>query len=272
VNPPDPAPSAEGFHVHLDVFDGPFDLLLSLITRRQLDVTQVALAEVTDEFLAYISALSDWDLDTASDFLVIAATLLDLKAARLLPDDHSEDPEDMAALEARDLLFARLLQYRAFKEVAGTLSDLLQANAGFHPRSVALEPQFAGLLPELVWNLTAEQVAAIVRGVLARPPKPTEVPTAHLHAPRVSVAEQAAIVSGRLVRRGQMTFRDLVADAAANPSVIVARFLALLELYRSGAVAFTQVASLGELSVQWIGISDEVEISDEFDRAEGAGI
>jgi segregation and condensation protein A len=261
-----------GFHVHLEVFDGPFDLLLSLITRRQLDVTQVALAEVTDEFLAYIADRDDWDLDTASDFLVIAATLLDLKAARLLPDDRSEDPEDIAALEARDLLFARLLQYRAFKEMAGSFTAMLAANAGYHPRSVPLEPQFAGLLPELVWSLGPAELAAIARGVFARPPKPTEVPLAHLHAPRVSVAEQATIVSERLVRRGQLTFRDLVSDAGGNAGVIVARFLALLELYRSGAVAFTQVVALGELSVQWVGQGGDVEISDEFDQAEGDGI
>jgi segregation and condensation protein A len=264
-----PLPAGGSFRVHLEVFDGPFDLLLSLIARRQLDVTQVALAQVTDEFIEYIAGCDDWDLDTASDFLVVAATLLDLKAARLLPDADTEDPEDVAALEARDLLFARLLHYRAFKEIAALFQETIEANAGYFPRSTPLEPQFAGLLPELVWNLGPGELAAIAQAVFDRPRKQTEVPTAHLHTSRVSVAEQAAIVSGRLARRGQLTFRELVSDADGQASVIVARFLALLELYRAGAVAFTQVVSLGELSVRWEREGDTVEISDEFDRADG---
>jgi segregation and condensation protein A len=260
---------ASGFHVHLDVFSGPFDLLLSLIAKRRLDVTEVALSQVTDEFIDRIAGIADWDLSEASEFLVVAATLLDLKAARLLPDQDVEDPEDVAALEARDLLFARLLQYRAFKEVAARFAELLAAGAGYHPRAVALEPQFAGLLPELVWRLGPGQLAEIATAVFTRPPKPTEVPTGHLHASPVSVAEQAAIVSRRLARSGQSTFRALVADAGASTALVVARFLALLELYRAGAVAFTQVVSLGELSVRWVAEGSDVAISDEFDRTEG---
>jgi segregation and condensation protein A len=251
------------------VFDGPFDLLLSLIARRQLDVTELALAQVTDEFIAYIAGQDDWDLDRASEFLVIAATLIDLKAARLLPDGETEDSQDVAALEARDLLFARLLQYRAFKQVATEFAALDEANRGYYPRRVPLEPQFAGLLPELVWNLTPNDLANIAAAVLTRPPKPAEVPTAHLHASPVSVAEQAQIVASRLAQRGEATFRALVADAAGTMSVIVARFLALLELYRAGAVAFTQVACLAELSIRWVGQDDQIEIGDEFDRPEG---
>jgi segregation and condensation protein A len=268
IGRPDEA-AREGFHVHLEAFDGPFDLLLSLITRHQLDVTQLALAQVTDEFVAYIAGREDWELDTASDFLVVAATLLDLKAARLLPDTDVEDQQDLAALEARDLLFARLLQYRAFKQIASRFAEMMGANAGYRPRAVPMEPQFAALMPELIWTLGPAEFAAIGAAALSRPPRPTAVPTAHLHVSAVSVAEQGAIVAGRLARSSGLTFRDLVADAAGEPKVIVARFLALLELYRTGSVAFTQVAALGELSVRWVGRTDQVEISDEFDQAEG---
>jgi segregation and condensation protein A len=259
------------FLVHTDVFSGPFDLLLSLIARRKLDITELALAEVTDEFIDHIAGEPEWSLDTASDFLVVAATLLDLKAARLLPNAEAEDAEDVAALEARDLLFAKLLQYRAFKQVAAHFAELEAASAGYHPRSVPLEPQFSGLAPDLVWTLAVGDFATIAVAVLARPPKATAVPTAHLHVSTVSVAEQASILSARLAGRGQLTFRDLVVDSGGEPAVIVARFLALLELYRAGAVAFTQVAPLGDLSIRWVGESDEVAISDEFDHTEGHG-
>jgi segregation and condensation protein A len=250
------------FHVHLDVFDGPFDLLLSLISRHKLDVTEVALAEVTDEFIAYIRA--DWDLSVASEFLVVAATLLDLKALRLLPQTGEEDPEDLALLEARDLLFARLLQYRAFKEMAGLFRARLDTEARFHPRSVSLEPQFQGLLPELVWTLGPAELARIAAQVFARPKEPDQVDTSMLHYSPVSVSEQAAIVSERLRRRRALSFRELVADAEGR-AYVVARFLALLELYRAGAVGFDQVVPLGELTIRWTAESDDVAVADEYE-------
>ena len=243
-----------GFHVHLDVFEGPFDLLLSLIAKRQLDVTLVALAQVTDEFIAHIKlADGDWDLDQASGFLVVAATLLDLKVARLLPATEA-DEEDLALLEARDLLFARLLQYRAFKQIAGLLSARLAREGRRHPRSVPLEPAFAMLLPEVLLGVGPIEFAALASRAVTPKPRPL-VAVDHLHAPRVSVREQAVVLATRLRDLGAATFRGLTADAGGT-IVVVARFLALLELYREGAVAFEQAAPLGELHVRWVGSAD----------------
>jgi segregation and condensation protein A len=255
----DPAEGA--FHVHLGVFDGPFDLLLSLIAKRQLDVTLVSLAQVTDEFLVHIRRHGDdWDLDQASGFLVIAATLLDLKVARLLPS-MVEDEDDLALLEARDLLFARLLQYRAYKQVAGILQERLGREARRFPRAVPLEPAFAALLPEVLLGVTPEQLAKIA--VRASAPRPVPVvATDHVHAPRVSVREQAVLLAERLRSVGAGTFRGLTADAEST-LVIVARFLALLELYREGAVTFDQLVALGELHVRWVATPD---IDDELTR------
>lgn len=244
-----------GFHVHLDVFEGPFDLLLSLIAKRQLDVTLVALAQVTDEFIAHIKlGEGDWDLDQASGFLVVAATLLDLKVARLLPAADDGDEEDLALLEARDLLFARLLQYRAFKQIAGLLATRFAAEGRKHPRAVPLEPAFATLLPEVLLGVGPRQFAELAARAMTPKPRPV-VAIDHLHAPKVSVREQAVVIARRLRQVGAATFRGLTADAGAT-IVVVARFLALLELYREGAVAFDQVAALGELHVRWVGSAE----------------
>jgi segregation and condensation protein A len=233
------------------VFEGPFDLLLGLISKHKLDITEVALSQVTDEFIAYIRALADgWDLDQASYFLVVAATLLDLKAARLLPAGEVEDEEDLALLEAKDLLFARLLQYRAYKEVAAVFAGRMAAAARRFPRRVPMEPRFAGLLPEVLLGLGPAEFARIAAIVLAPRPAP-EVPTEHIHMPRTSVAEQAAVLTARLRRLGRATFRDLAADCAGTYEV-VARFLALLDLFREGNVALEQAEALGELHVSWV--------------------
>lgn len=260
-------PARSGFEVRLDNFEGPFDLLLSLISKHELEITEVALAKVTDDFLAIVREHKDWDLSQASEFLVVAATLLDLKAARLLPQGEVEDIEDLELLEARDLLFARLLQYRAFKEVASTFSERLDGPQA-HPRDVSLEPHFAMLLPELVWTATPEHLARLAAHALQ--PKPTElgVSLGHLHNPVVSVREQAAVISSRLQRSGAATFRSLIADAGAL-NVVVARFLALLELYRESLVAFDQMRSLGELTVRWTGPDDAVDIGASIDEFEG---
>ena len=253
------------FEVHLDVFDGPFDLLLGLIAKHKLDVTEVALSKVTDDFIAHIRARGpDWDLDQASEFLVVAATLLDLKAARLLPSGQVEDEEDLALLEARDLLFARLLQYRAYKEVAGVLATRMADEARRHPRVVGLEERFAALLPEVVVGLGPEELAALAGRALTPRPQPA-IPTAHLHQQQVSVREQAAVLVDRLRRQGTATFRALSADCPSTLHV-VARFLALLELYRERAVSFDQLTPLGELTVRWTG-SDEMQpdVGEEFD-------
>nr|WP_263730956.1 segregation/condensation protein A [Cellulomonas sp. SG140] len=256
------------FEVHLDVFSGPFDLLLGLIAKHRLDITEVALAQVTDEFIAHIrEAGRDWDLGQASEFLVVAATLLDLKAARLLPTGEVEDAEDLELLEARDLLFARLLQYRAYKDVAADIGQRLLTEGRRFPRAVQLEPHLAALLPELVWQLGAEQLAALA----AKAQTPRAVPQvdlSHLHAPPVSVREQAAVLVDRLRRHSTATFRSLVQDAEST-LVVVARFLGLLELFRESAVAFEQVVPLGELTVRWTGADEgEIAVAGDFDQLE----
>ncbi len=245
--------SAGGFEVHLDVFEGPFDLLLGLISKHKLDITEVALSQVTDEFIAFIGARADgWDLDQASYFLVVAATLLDLKAARLLPAGEVEDEEDLALLEARDLLFARLLQYRAYKEVAAVFAGRMTVQARRFARRVPVEPRFAQLLPEVLLGLGPAEFAAIAARTLAPRPVPV-VSTEHIHAPQTTVREQAGILATQLSLLGRATFRRLTSDCGGTYEV-VARFLALLELYREGSVSFEQVTPLGELYVTWIPV------------------
>jgi len=263
----DDAGSTSRFEVHLDNFEGPFDLLLSLIAKHKLDVTEVALSKVTDEFIAYISAHGpEWDLDHASEFLVVAATLLDLKAARLLPSGEVEDEEDLALLEARDLLFARLLQYRAYKEVAAILGGRMAEESKRFPRAVGLEDRYASALPEVVVGLGPGELAALAARVLEPKPVPT-VALSHLHQTRVSVREQAAVLVDRLRRSRSATFRALSADCPTTLHV-VARFLALLELYRERAVAFEQLTPLGELTVRWTGddAAADLAVGDEFDE------
>jgi segregation and condensation protein A len=262
---PGTARAPHAFQVHLDVFEGPFDLLLGLIAKHQLDVTEVALSKVTDEFLSFINVRGkEWDLGQATEFLVVAATLLDLKAARLLPSADLEDDEDLALLEARDLLFARLLQYRAYKEAAAVLAARMADEGRRFPRAVGLEERFAGLLPEVLLGLGPAEFAALAQRVLT--PRPTPVVMLdHLHAPRVSVREQAEWLIDQLRRIRVATFRGLTADCT-DTLTVVARFLGLLELYRDNAVAFEQIDPLGELHVRWTGTEEgEVELSDEFD-------
>ncbi len=219
---------------------------------------------MTIEFIAHVKAAGpEWDLEQTTSFLLVAATLLDLKAARLLPQGDVEDEEDLALLEARDLLFARLMQYRAFKSVAGVLEVRLNGESRRHPRAVGLEERFAGLLPEVLIGIGLQQFAGLAARALE--PKPVlEVSLQHIHAARVSVREQAAIVVERLRRGGTMTFRALCGDSP-DTLTTVARFLSLLELFREGAVAFEQVQALGELTVRWTGSDDDIEITDEFD-------
>ena len=253
------------FSVRLENFEGPFDLLLNLISRRQLDVTEVALSQVTDEFISYLAGMDEWDLGKATEFLVVAATLLDLKAARLLPAAEVEDEEDLALLEARDLLFARLLQYRAYKLAAAHLRELDRVQSRRHGRAVELEERFANLLPEVLLGVSPSQLAALAAQAMVPKPVPL-VLTDHVHAPQVSVREHMVILRERLRRQGAATFRALVADCTITLEV-VARFLALLELYRDGAVAFDQAAALAELRVRWTGSmhdTDDPEIDEDY--------
>ncbi|MFC8822325.1 segregation and condensation protein A [Streptomyces rochei] len=255
------------FKVRLANFEGPFDLLLQLISKHKMDVTEVALSKVTDEFMAHIRAMGpDWDLDETTEFLVVAATLLDLKAARLLPAAEVEDEGDLALLEARDLLFARLLQYRAYKQIAEIFNDRLEAEARRYPRTVGLEPHHAELLPEVVISIGPEGFAELAVKAMQPRPKP-QVYVEHIHAPLVSVQEQAGVVVARLKELGEASFRVLVEDTE-DTLTVVARFLALLELYREKAVALDQETALGDLLVRWTGGDGETEpvVTDEFDR------
>ncbi|MER5886032.1 ScpA family protein [Streptomyces sp. NPDC001941] len=265
------APDAEGagdgrFTVRLANFEGPFDLLLQLISKHKMDVTEVALSKVTDEFMAHIRAMGpDWDLDQTTEFLVVAATLLDLKAARLLPAAEVEDEADLALLEARDLLFARLLQYRAYKQVADILQERLDAEGRRYPRTVGLEEHHAELLPEVVISIGAEGFARLAVKAMQPRARP-QVYVEHIHAPLVSVREQAALVLALLRERGEASFRELAADAP-DTLTVVARFLALLELYREKAVGLEQDTALGELTVRWTGAED-ARVTDEFDQSD----
>ena len=268
---PGAADSPEGgnrFTVRLVNFEGPFDLLLGLISKHKLDVTEVALSKVTNEFMAYIHAMGpDWDLDQTTEFLVVAATLLDLKAARLLPAAEVEDEGDLALLEARDLLFARLLQYRAYKQIAAIFAERLEQESLRRPRTVGLEPQHAELLPEVVLSIGPERFARLAVKAMQPKPKP-QVYVDHIHAPLVSVREQAEHVIALLRERGTASFRELTADAA-DTLTVVARFLALLELYREKAVALDQDEALGDLQVRWTGVVEDTSVplvTDEFDQ------
>jgi segregation and condensation protein A len=267
VDVDEPASATSGFSVSLGVFDGPFDLLLSLISKHQLDITEVALSQVTGEFIGYIKDFGD-DLEQTTQFLLVASTLLDLKTARLLPQGDVEDEDDLALLEARDLLFARLMQYRAFKQVAAHIAERLEEESRRHPRSVTLEPRFAELLPEVIVSIGADDLALLAAATLE--PKPVPVLSlAHLHSPRVSVREQAHLVVDRLRRQGSTTFRALAADA--DVVTTVARFLAVLELFREGVLSFDQATPLGDLHLRWTGTDEgDIDVGEEFDEPQAA--
>ena len=265
-------PEVTGFAVHLENFDGPFDLLLQLISRHKLDVTEVALSLVTDEFIGYIRKLEEsgegWQLDQATEFLVVAATLLDLKAAKLLPQGEVEDEADLALLEARDLLFARLLQYRAFKEIAATFAERISLAEKSFARSTALDAHFAALLPEVLIGVGPERFSIIADRVLY-PKAPPVVSVEHIHRPLVNVAEQTKFVIAALRLAKSLSFRALVHDAH-EPMVIVARFLALLDLYRTGSLRFEQLEAYTDLQISWVGSeSGEIAITQEFDTPVG---
>ncbi|HEX9065089.1 MAG TPA: segregation/condensation protein A [Streptosporangiaceae bacterium] len=254
----EPGQGGTGFEVHLDNFEGPFDLLLGLISKHKLDITEIALSVVTDEFISYIGALADrWDLDQASYFLVVAATLLDLKAARLLPAGEVDDEEDLALLEARDLLFARLMQYRAYKEAAAMMAAAMADQGRRFARRVPMEPQFASLLPEVLLGLSPGQFAAIAARALAPRAVPV-VSTAHLHVPRTTVREQAGILARLLRAAGRASFGELSAGCEDTYEV-VARFLAVLDLYRDRQVSFEQEAPLGDLYITWTAPPDDAD-------------
>jgi segregation and condensation protein A len=246
------APERPGrsFRVRLDNFDGPFDLLLQLISAQRMDVTEIALHRVTDEFIEHIRAMGpDWDLDQATEFLVVAATLLDLKAARLLPGADAEDAADLALLESKDLLFARLLAYRAYQQVAALFAELQASALRRFPRAVTLEDRYLGLLPEVRIGLDPEAFAALATAVFAPKPPPPQVSVDHLHSTPESVAEHTAAMRELLSAAGRASFSDLVAGCTVMQ--VVARFLGLLNMYRAGDVLFDQDEPMALLTVRW---------------------
>ncbi|WP_435300061.1 segregation and condensation protein A [Timonella sp. A28] len=267
ANTPQTLEPHEGFHVHLENFQGPFDLLLSLIAKRKLDITEIALAEVTDEFISYIQRAQDdphtgdsliggdprKNLGIASEFLLVAATLLDLKAARLLPTHTLDDEDALELLEARDVLFAKLLQYRAYKELASVFEQRLTTQSAMIPRAVELEPDIAQLLPPLVWTLTPEKLRDIAASVLHPTPVPEpEVRITHLHAPKVTLAQQAPLVIAYVQHHTHITFEELCSEVPDTLHVVV-RFLVVLELFRDGLIDFRQENPLGNLHIVWRG-------------------
>lgn len=241
------------FRVILKNFDGPFDLLLQLISQHQMDVTDVALHAVTDEFIAHIRAAGrEFDLGQVTEFLVVAATLLDLKAARLLPDADIDDEADLALLEARDLLFARLLAYRAYQQVSMLFRELEATAQRRYPRAVTLEAKFLGLLPEVNIGLDADGFAEMAASVFRPKPPPATVSLDHIHSSLVSVSEHTQLMRDYLAEHGQATFAELISGCTITLEV-VARFLGLLNLFREAAVLFDQPEPLGELTVRWSG-------------------
>lgn len=238
------------FALTLSNFEGPFDLLLSLISKHEMDITEVSLSRVTDEFIQYVKQLDEHqEMEQVSEFLVIAATLLDLKIVSLLPKGELVDAEDVALLEARDLLFARLLQYKAFKEVSSWFSTRIEIEAKRLAREVPIENRFRESTPELVWTMTLEEFHALSQDVFT----PLEIPgigLTHLHAPAISIREQATAVILRLRKAGSLTFFDLI-RGESDRAVVVARFLAVLELYRLSAIAMKQDGPLADLEISW---------------------
>jgi segregation and condensation protein A len=242
--------NGNGFSLSIGNFEGPFDLLLSLISKHQLDITSISLSQVTQDFIAYVRELEDADqLEEASEFLVVAATLLDIKIAELLPKGEVVDAEDVALLEARDLLFARLLQYRAFKDISSWFQTAITLEARRVYRSVRLDDKFRTQQPELVWTVSLEDFARLAEETMT----PREIPMVgltHLHAPRISIREQAAEVVAMLRAATTLSFRELI-SSVRDRAILVARFLSILELYRLGAVSFEQSESLGPLQITW---------------------
>lgn len=237
------------YHVSLSAFEGPFDLLLHLIARRKVDIYEIPIAAITDDYLAVIGQLDQLDLEVTTEFLVVAATLVELKAARLLPSQ--DDPEvDELALEARDLLYARLLDYRTFREAAAHLRDRLERFDGYIPREVRLEPQLAALRPEASLGISPDQLALIAARAFAD--RPADVlDLSHVQPVRMTVREAAGMILDELTRAdGPLTFDELTAGCRHTAEVVV-HFLACLELYKLDHVDLQQPENLGTLTVTW---------------------
>lgn len=237
------------YRVKVPAFEGPFDLLLHLISKRELDIYEVSLAEITHDYLAHLKAMEELDLEVATEFLVVAATLIEIKASRLLPGPPA-DEEEALALSERDLLIARLLEYRAFKAASAQLAEMMAANAGFIPRAAGPGAEFAHLCPDLMARTSPEHLAALAAGALVPKPAP-RVDTSHIAPIRASVAEAVDEVSEELARAPRLSFRDLARRCRSRIEVVV-RFLAVLELVKRGEADVQQAGAFGEIVVERI--------------------
>lgn len=252
------------YQVKLQVFEGPFDLLLHLIAKRELDIYEVSLASITEEYLDYIKSMQELDLEVATEFLIVAATLIEIKAARLLPGPPV-DEESALALSERDLLIARLLEYRAFKDAAGRLASMIAENAGFVGRAAGPGREFDHLCPDLLARVKPADLAAIAARALS--PKPlVALDLSHITPIRASVAEAIATVLAVLADRPAVTFRELTKGCPTRIDVVV-RFLAVLELFKRGEAEIDQTENFGEIRVRR-GSGDaraDLAVVDEYD-------
>jgi segregation and condensation protein A len=235
--------------VRTEVFEGPFDLLLHLIARQQVDIWQVSLSRITEDYLAEIRRMHELNLEVATEFLVVAATLLELKAARLLPSPDGEPDEVESLLEERDLLFARLLQYRAYKQVAELLGERIAGQLGYVPRRVGAEELLERVVPNLLAGVRPEELARLAAGAFI--PRPvSELNTEHIAPARLTVSEAVAELAGRLRHGGPVAFASLVGSGAPRIEVVI-NFLALLELYKRSLIELDQTATFGAITVRW---------------------
>jgi segregation and condensation protein A len=260
------------YQVKLDVFEGPIDLLLHLITRQRVEIYDVSLATITGEYLQLVSGLETVDLELATGFLLVAATLLELKSTRLLPSSSGEG-SDLELLEERDLLLSRLIECATFRDAGAWLASKLEEGAAFHGRSVPLESQFLDVAPDLLERVTAAKLGATAGRALAVRPTP-QLDTSHLTPIRVSVRDAIAEVSDSLASAGEMSFDDLCAGSDDRMEVIV-RFLALLELLKSGAILLDQAHLFGEIIARWTGEVDAgtaIGEADEYNMDQGAAL
>ncbi len=241
------------YQVRLEVFEGPFDLLLHLIAKRELDIYEVSLAQITEEYLEHLRTMTELDLEVATGFLLVAATLIELKASRLLPGTRADDDELMAMAE-RDVLIARLLEYRAFKDAAERLAAMIVANAGYAGREAGPGSDFSHLLPDVLARVKPQELADIAVGALT-PKRPPRVDVSHITPIRATVGEAAIEIGAILRDRGRATFRELTTTTPHRIDVVV-RFLALLELYKRGYVELTQLGTFGDIEATWTAPED----------------
>jgi len=256
--------ATSGFRVNLEVYSGPFDALLGMIANNKLELTEVSLSSITEEFLTYVRGLDfTKNMDEASAFLDIASILVEAKSVAILPsgEDNQYDEQSLEALRERDLLFARLLQYRAYKQAAGDFQARIAANAGRFPHPAAMDEGIAAMLPELVWTLTPLELAQLAAQVIANAPA-SEVSIHQLHVPLVDLRAQSLVVRDRLIAalesKGDqsMSFSELTRDCTSRIEV-VARFMAVLVFFKQGVLQYQQDGPFAELHLRWVSGVDE---------------